>query len=131
MKDSLSKLGMISRWLFVLGFILMGVTAGAPYLAGAEEERPQGTVRGKVMATEMGVKGAEIYQYVEGEGWKHVATSGGYLIVMRGHFEFTTDAGTHDFKAEWAGRVQIKKNVKVKENPAITELNFYLPLKDE
>ena len=131
MKYSLVKPGSIFRWFFILGFVLMAFTGEVPSLTGAEEKRPQGTVRGKVMATASGVKGAKISQYVEGEGWKQVAISGGLYIATRGHYEFTTDAGTHDFKAEWAGRVEIKKNVHVKAHPDITELNFYLPLKDK
>ena len=131
MKNSSTKPGIIFRWFFILGFVLIAFTGGAPSLAGAEEKRPRGTVRGKVMATAGGAKGAKIYQYVEGEGWKQVATSRGFRIRTKGRYEITTDAGTHDFKAEWAKRVDIKKNVQVKEHPAITELNFYLPLKDE
>lgn len=131
MKNSSIKLGIISTWFFILGFVLVAFTGGVPSLAGAEEKRLQGTVRGKVMAAAGGAKGAKIYQHVEGEGWKQVATSRGFRIRTKGRYEFTTDTGSHDFKAEWAGRIEIKKNVQVKAHPAITELNFYLPLKAE
>jgi len=37
--------------------------------------------------------------------------------------------GTYDFKAEWGGREQIIRNVRVEGDPKVTELDFVIPPK--
>jgi hypothetical protein len=113
--------------LFVtLAFLGLGIFE--PLSLDAGEALPMGTVTGRVRGEAYYVRGARIYKYVENQGWVQVATTFGFLM-KKGNYEFETEAGTYDLKAEWGGREDIKKNVKVEPDPAITVVDFVIPPK--
>ncbi len=126
-KSLVQRTGNLAVLLLVLGSFKAGVIQ--PYPLQAQQACPQGTVAGRVRAQAGYVKGAKIYQLIPGSGWKHVATTYG-MLTKKGRCQFTTDTGTYDFKAQWGGREQIIRNVRVEGDPKITELDFVIPPKD-
>lgn len=125
-KSLFQRMGKLVVLLLGFGPFVAGVIQ--PYPLQAQQVRPQGTVAGRVRAQAGYVKGARIYQFVPSSGWKHVATTYG-LLSKKGRYRFTTDAGTYDFKAQWGGREQIIRDVRVEGDPKITELDFVIPPK--
>ena len=120
------RMGNLAVLLLAFGPFVAGVIQAYPLQA--QQACPQGTVAGRVRAQAGYVKGARIYQLVPGSGWKHVATTYG-MLTKKGRYQFTTDAGTYDFKAQWGGREQIIRNVTVEADPKVTELDFVIPPK--
>ena len=123
-KSLVHRMGNLAVLLLAFSSFVAGLMQ--PYPLQAQQELPQGTVAGRVRAQAGYVKGAKIYQLVPGSVWKHVATTAG-LLTKKGRYRFTTDAGTYDFKAQWGGREQIIRDVRVDPDPEITELDFVIP----
>jgi hypothetical protein len=125
-KSFVHRLGNLAVLLLAFGSFVAAVIQ--PYPLQAQQAPPQGTVAGRVRAQAGYVKGARIYQLIPGSGWKHVATTYG-MLTKKGCYQFTTDTGTYDFKAQWGGREQIIRNVRVEADPKVTELDFVIPPK--